>query len=277
VLAASASPIDIVVGGANAYVSSCPGDGGAVVSVPLEGGVPQALASGPGCPVLAFGAAGLFVGGLDGGEVASLPLDGSASTTLASGADRPIGVAVDEASVYWITSGGAVMKVPLSGGAPVELASGQTDVTGPAIDGASVYWASGGTIEKVPLDGGAVTTVTEVDEVGGLAVAGTHVYFADGYRLMMAPVGGGVATALSTAAGAPLFAVAADDASVYFTSYSTIWKVAQAGGVPAVLASNQGSPNALAVDATNLYWTDGTSWPPPLDGGGGQIMKLTPK
>jgi hypothetical protein len=94
---------------------------------------------------------------------------------------------------------------------------------------------------------------------------------------MTAPLAGGPATALCTAAGAPVYAVAVDDANVYFTSYAVVYEVPHAGGNPTVLASNQGAPNALAVDATHVYWTDGTNWPPPPGGGGGQVAALTPK
>jgi hypothetical protein len=94
---------------------------------------------------------------------------------------------------------------------------------------------------------------------------------------MKAPLTGGPPTGLCTAEGAPVFAVVADDANVYFTSYSAVYEVPRSGGIPTALAWNQGSPNALAVDATRLYWTDGTSWPPPPGGGGGQLVALSPK
>jgi len=150
-------------------------------------------------------------------------------------------------------------------------------LTAPAVDSSGITWASGGTIERAPLDGGSPMRVTSVDTATALALAGTDVYFAAGYVLMKAPLAGGPATALCTAAGAPVDAVAVDDTNVYFTSYSVVYEVPRAGGAPTAIASNQGAPNALAVDATSVYWTDGTSWPPPPGGGGGQVMKLAPK
>ena len=250
-LATSASPTGIAIDGKSAYFTSCPsGDGGLVLSVPLGGGTPQPLASGPGCPVLAVGAAGLYVAGLNGGDVMSVPVDGGAPTTLASGSDPPIGIAVDGVSAYWTTAGGAVMKVPLDGGTPTVLAVGQKTLSAPAVDVSGVYWATGGTIESAPRGGGSPTLVTTVDTATALAIAGTNVYFAAGYVLMTAPLAGGPATALCTAAGAPVYAVAVDDANVYFTSYAVVYEVPHAGGNPTVLASNQGAPNALAVDAT---------------------------
>jgi hypothetical protein len=168
------------------------------------------------------------------------------------------------------------MKVAVGGGAQTVLASGEKSMTRPVVAGGDVYWGerSGGTIKRVPVDGGSPTTVTSVNTVTALAVAGTDVYFADGYLLAKAPLSGGPATTIGTAAGAEVLAVAVDGQSVYFSGDGTVWKVPLAGGPPTTLASNQGQPNAIAVDATSVYWANVFDWPTQT---GGQVMKLTPK
>jgi len=150
------------------------------------------------------------------------------------------------------------------------LASSSTRLTRPAVDATSVYWGetTTGIVEKVAIDGGRAALVTSTSLATDLAITGALVVVADGYTLVSAPSAGGPATAIATAAGAPIFAVAADDTSVYFTSYGTIWKVAIDGGPATALASDQDSPGAIAVDQTSVYWTNE---------GGGQLMKLTPK
>jgi hypothetical protein len=279
-LAETSWPTDIAVDGTSVYFTSCPdGGGGFALSVPLDGGSSMALASGQGCPVsLALGDTSLFLAGIESGTIMKVPRGGGTLTALASGADAPIGVASDGANVIWTTMGGNVMKVPIVGGFPTALSSGQKGLTRPVVDAAFAYWGApnAGTIQKVPLDGGPPTTVTSgLETVTALAIARTDVYFADGYSLAKAPLGGGPATGVGLPTGAPVGAVAVDDANVYFTSWGSIWKIAFAGDQPTRIATDQGEPNAIAVDATSVYWTNAVDGP--SGACCGHVLKLTPK
>jgi hypothetical protein len=64
---------------------------------------------------------------------------------LASGQAAPLDIAVDGMNVYWTNMGhsagsGTVSKVPVGGGSVTTLASGQSSPYGIAIDATSVYW-----------------------------------------------------------------------------------------------------------------------------------------
>jgi hypothetical protein len=91
----------------------------------------------------------------------TVPVTGGAPTVLASGPDVVGSLAVDGTSAYWLSSSacmpgsctGLVMKVPLGGGTPVPIASGwpvSTDgLGGITVDATSVYWTTGNTVMKV--------------------------------------------------------------------------------------------------------------------------------
>jgi hypothetical protein len=133
---------------------------GAIVSVPLRGGIPTTLWSADGnaaeFPAIAISATDIYwrervlepssLGGI--GSVMTLRLAGGTPRTIAS-QDWLGGIAVDGTSVYWTvgegssdcTHEGAVMEVAVAGGAPTTLVSGQCYPEYVAVDSTSVYWA----------------------------------------------------------------------------------------------------------------------------------------
>jgi hypothetical protein len=131
-------------------------------------------------------------------NVVTVPIDGGSPNTLASvqsaAASEPVNsLAVNGTSAYWTTGigdgGTAVVKVPTVGGPTTTLASGGASPGGSsiAVDGTSVYWLNGGTaannfsdgtVMKVQLGGGAVTTLATVQAtVQDIAVDSTSVYW----------------------------------------------------------------------------------------------------
>jgi hypothetical protein len=132
-------------------------------------------------------------------------------------------VAVDTTNLYSISTGpfDSVVQLPLSGGVPSTLASGLEEADGIAIDSQNVYATSiapnGGVVIKVPLDGGAVTTLAYGNGSGDVHVDATSVYFI-GYPngIVKVPIGGGVPATL--APGAQPEALAIDAANVYFVN-----------------------------------------------------------
>jgi hypothetical protein len=258
-----------------------------VMKVPIGGGAPTTLASGPS-------SAGLFVSAsitLDStnvywafegdGTLIEVPLGGGTPTTLASGRALPFGIAVTSATVYWTDFYG-VQTTSLSSpaGTVTSLVMGGAVRTNLAIDATSVYWATqsygqSGTdsVFKVSHGGGLVTTLASGQNYPeGVAVDTTNVYwtsggtearnFSDG-AVSKVPIGGGDVVTLASGLFEPS-GIAVDERNVYWASArdGTIRKVPIDGGATVTLATGQGARN-VAVDATSVYWT-----------GNGRVSKL---
>jgi hypothetical protein len=167
-----------------------------ITGVP-EGGMEDLLTGNPLANGITVDAANMYWVNAQDGYVKKADRDLGNETALATG-DVPFGVAVDATSIYWTEQGsapmvGKVMKASKTDGSGiVALATAQASPQGIAIDGANAYWANqgDGTINKVPLAGGAVTVIGSMQ--GGpakVAVDGTHVYWTNnaGDAVMKAP------------------------------------------------------------------------------------------
>jgi hypothetical protein len=153
-------------------------------------------------------------------------------------------IALADARVYWtfglrIYDGGqrqdgAVMSVPVSGGEPTVVASEQYVPSALALGDSDVFWFDELTrwIMKAPKTGGAPTQVAASSSVYRLIVKDDSVFWLghgdDGPGVFTAPVDGGAAVKLA-----------------------------------AVL----GTPGAMALDETHLYWSD-------FDLAGSRVVKV---
>ncbi len=201
---------------------------------------------------------------------------------LATGEQGAQALAVDAKNVYWIKTAdisaeppgpppdGQVLQCGKCGCQhPIVLASAEpigTGQAGIAVDATSVYWTNGD-VMKVPIGGGPATTLAVAKTQGPLSVDATSVYWADSRGLMKVTIAGGPATTLVQRSG-DVGALALGAANVYYVAGNGIFKVPLEGGAPTLLAMAD-SPNTLAVDATNVYWTNfGDS------GSNGTVMKI---
>jgi hypothetical protein len=149
--------------------------GGSLEKMPLGGGVPVVLATG----VSPSGIWDIAVSGdslywLDwSNTINSLPVDGGNPTPLLSIASSypylPRTLAVDSASLYWLFRAGnplELWRAKLDGSDPsVLFMGGDSDTFDLAVDTTGVYvstfvaMSDGSSIERVPLTGGASTTL----------------------------------------------------------------------------------------------------------------------
>ena len=194
--------------------------------------------------------------------VVSVPRCGGAKVTLWTGSlgtGVGSGIAVGSGNVYW-TGGSGVRAVPVAGGTSTLVSSKASYHL--AIDSMNAYWTSygpAGVVTKAPLLGGKSTKLATAPYATDVAVDSESVYFTSNAGVFKVPIAGGVTTTLwpGGAGGANLLAI--DDSSVYWTaSERGVMKVAKVGGAPITLATSR-EPQAIAVDASNVYWTDWSS------------------
>lgn len=245
------SPGAIAIDATNVYWANA-GDG-TVMKVPLAGGTPVVLASQQDSPsALAVDANNVYFANWDSGTLMKVPLVGGPITFITTGSSPTAMLAVPQpvtngepvSKIYWTNAGeGAVRDILSSGASPGLIASKQTMPNAIAVCGAQVFWtdAGSGTVESY-----------RASSTGKLA--GTRI------------------AALATGQSYP-GAIAARCDSKATTWERIYWANAGDGTVhelapnnqPLTIASNQGSPSALAVVPTRsseaVYWTntaDGT-------------------
>jgi len=229
------------------------------------------------------------------GTIMTVPAAGGTPTALASGSPtdpwNPMSIAVDFANVYFTNLDGGsattgwVRKVPKGGGAVVQLASTllspslspvppnvDQPIFGIGFDALNVYYGTVGGELKVPIIGGPVSGALAISAVYGVALDGNG-SCATGYIgplpqsngfVFCQPEGSNIATSVAANLIFPA-GIAIDATNVYWTDNGdgTVNRAPRTGGTITTIASGQSFPFGIAIDSTNVYWTNN----------GGQVMK----
>jgi VCBS repeat-containing protein len=198
--------------------------------------------------------------------------------TIVQGQPGTATIAVDGTSIYWASeTAGQVLKSAKDGTSVFLLSSsaGSSPFT-LAIDDANVYWSEDSAdtpvwrCPKTGCDGGGIAiTPATLQNTGAIAVAGKEVFVAE-YEVgavgrTAAPDGGAlafVATNLDHTYG-----VAADDASVFFSTSSIVGRVAatapgttsdtgDAGPYTTLFSAASNAIGLIVAADGNLYWAE---------------------
>jgi hypothetical protein len=199
--------------------------------------------------------------------VKKVPILGGAVTTLVSGLKAPWGIAVDGATLYYADANiidegfeATLGSVPIAGGPNTVLVTGLEGGRWVAIADGNVYWDSGNyqnstdhaEIELAPESGGGASTLVPGNQaINGIVSAGDTLFYVDGAGVWAVSLPGGSPRSVSTVGG---YALALDETYAYYASSGgSILKVALTGGAVVTLASGLTTPEAIAVDATDVY------------------------
>ncbi len=138
---------------------------------------------------------------------------------------------------------------------PETIASGLDWPIALAIDATTVYIIDNGSgVKKVAKNGGTVTTLASIWTVRTIAVDSANVYWVEDCVKKVGINGGDITTLTSAYANSSALAI--DSSNVYW-EYAGINKVSKNGGSTTNIAS--GTAYAMAVDATSVYWADGSA------------------
>jgi hypothetical protein len=195
-----------------------------------------------------------------GNTCAGTCMSGHCTIVLASNQGQPRNLVVDSQYVYF--ANGAVTKVPIGGGATIALNSGtMLEANGIAIDSTNVYYADGDmdVVFQQPLGGGTATNVATGN--GNMVAFGGNLYFtlptlSAGIDTMTVPATGQAPRNL-VSSGNPS-ALAVDSSNVYWTDFNgnTVTQTPLNGTGATTLSTAESSPDGIAVDATTVYWAN---------------------
>lgn len=207
-----------------------------------------------------------------------VPVSGGTAEVIDDSRINISALAIDGYNVYYSEkSNGAIYRVPLEGGDPILLYTANQDVlVAMTADGQYVYFslafdAPSGQILRIPVGGGAgpTTVVTGLGAPFSLTVDDREICWRELQlgKIGCAPkAGGGTATTLATGQSfVPRYGyvLAMNETLLFYSSGKEIRRLARAaGGTPEVVARAGQfvySIDALAIDATNVYWSEGDS------------------
>jgi hypothetical protein len=189
----------------------------------FDGGAPRELASSGEAYPMTIGAGFVWWGEVgSSATIRRVPLTGGAPETIATGMRNPRSMAANASSVFWSDDDG-IWRVPTQGGPPTLLVPNTFQPRGLLLDANFLYWGEGnsGRIARVPLAGGAATTLFSGNNPWQLGLGGGSLYWS------------------SDSAPAPISRGPSSGT-----------------GMVEIVAADQDVPRDMAVDDAGLYWVE---------------------
>jgi len=270
-------PIGIVSDGSHVYWTNA-GDGstatGSLMRVPVGGGPVEELANGLINPSevdvddtnvywVAYGTSG------PNGGLSTVPKAGGPQVDLVTGYTQVWDLVVvgtsGSARVYYTCNqcdggvAGRVEWVPVSGGTPTEVADQQGLPASITTAGDYVYWVNRDSqqVMRADTNGAGLEMTADADAADGITAGEAFLFWTASeqdtvYRM---PLLGGTVEQLASG-NAYSFGIAADEDFVYFLAGPSLMRVPAQSGQAYPYVTGQNLPYQVAIDDTNVYFTD---------------------
>jgi hypothetical protein len=262
------------------------GTSGSVVRAPLSGGAPTPLSTEVNAHDIAVDGVNVYVCLQDSaaGHLVRVPKAGGSRTPMATGvANFGIGrVTSDGTFAYYVTGFNALYRVFTAGGTPTIVAAGPfgSNVADLAVDDGEIFFLNDGIFNSTftaKLPGTAYVGRANVSGSSSLghtalkrgldspqfriALDDAYVFFIDDNSVYRKPRAGGDTIELAPIAPATgtIVDLLSDGQNVYFASIGGVFRVPVGGGSVETLTSGWAGLRAIAVNATDLYFTDNTT------------------
>jgi hypothetical protein len=206
---------------------------------------------------------------------------GSAATiyTAPSGTSPAIeDLASDGTNIYWLEVSfvagkyhSQVKAMPVHGGTASVLAQADTALFLVAVNGSYVYFSEVDSLERVPVAGGPVETVTNTSTIASWAMAASSAgacWAAPGSGTVSCEPAGASAPVTVATGQSNVQAIAIAGSTVYWSTvdnpeqpalHASVFSAPMTGGAAHLLTSDATDPVALAADARAVYFIDQTT------------------
>jgi hypothetical protein len=176
---------------------------------------------------------------------------------LVDGLENPLGLALDNEWLYWVDEGtGLVQRRHLENGEIETLADTMDGLNGVQVESEQLYWTSSDGVWTLDLEEGSPT------KLSGTTGASWSIALWQGDVFWTEP-GAGVVKGWSPGLAEPkvlaeslteVDAIAVDASHVYFTTKNDLMRVAKSGGEPVLLAQSPAFSPSIDMDSSHVYW-----------------------
>jgi hypothetical protein len=204
-------------------------------------------------------------------RIKSIPSGGGMPETVAADDAAISALTTDGSSVYWTSGADASVRKAAAAGGPVIVLVGSSSAQSGAAIGIStggLTWVAGTAVEMIPApapNSAPVLLWNQGSNVSTLAVDATHAYFGvpSTNDVFAIPLAGGSTQSLAKAratAAVPLLGITRDGTTLYWIDAAGISKVPAGGGAALGVVdfdtAGTDATSTMAVDTTNVYWTE---------------------